>query len=163
MNNLLIVGAGQYSSVVLEIANEMNCFDKIDFLDDNSEKAVGKISEMSSFVKDYKSAVCAIGNNPLRVEITNKLIEAGFEVPAFVSQKASVSPSAKIEQAVIIEPMAVVQANAVVSKATLVCAGAVVKHNAVVEQGCYLDCNCVVSAGAKVQSTTKIESNVNFK
>ena len=39
---LLILGAGQYGSVAYEIANAMNCFEKIAFLDDNNEKALGK-------------------------------------------------------------------------------------------------------------------------
>ncbi|MBR1677729.1 MAG: acetyltransferase, partial [Clostridia bacterium] len=32
--NLLILGAGQYGTVVKEIAKSMECFEKIDFLDD---------------------------------------------------------------------------------------------------------------------------------
>jgi len=35
--NLLIVGAGIYSVVAFEIATEMGCFDKIDFIDDTKK------------------------------------------------------------------------------------------------------------------------------
>ena len=34
---MLILGAGQYGKLALELADEMNCFNKINFLDDNSE------------------------------------------------------------------------------------------------------------------------------
>ena len=40
--NLLILGAGQYGQVAKEIAEETGYFDKIAFLDDNSEQAIGK-------------------------------------------------------------------------------------------------------------------------
>lgn len=45
MENLLIIGAGQHGAVVREIADSMSCFDRIDFLDDNSSEAVGKVSD----------------------------------------------------------------------------------------------------------------------
>lgn len=50
--NLLIIGAGQYGALAKEIAEVMKCFEKIDFLDDNSELAIGKISEMEKIAGD---------------------------------------------------------------------------------------------------------------
>ena len=38
-NNLLIVGAGQYGLVALEIAQAMHRFDKIAFLDDSFKES----------------------------------------------------------------------------------------------------------------------------
>ena len=49
MNNLLILGAGQFGLMVKEIAESMGCFDKIDFLDDNNEIAVGKLCDYEEF------------------------------------------------------------------------------------------------------------------
>ena len=40
--NLLIIGAGDYGQIAYEIAEAMERFEKIDFLDDNSELAIGK-------------------------------------------------------------------------------------------------------------------------
>ena len=46
--NLLIVGAGAYGVVASNIAHEMGCFEKIDFVDDGNEstptgeKVIGK-------------------------------------------------------------------------------------------------------------------------
>ncbi len=36
--NLLIIGAGIYGVVAKEIAESMNCFEKIDFVDDNRKE-----------------------------------------------------------------------------------------------------------------------------
>ena len=49
MNNLLILGAGQFGLMVKEIAESMSCFDKIDFLDDNNEIAIGKLCDYEEF------------------------------------------------------------------------------------------------------------------
>ncbi len=44
--HLLIIGAGQYGMVAKEIAESMGCFDRIDFVDDVSDTAVGKMRNM---------------------------------------------------------------------------------------------------------------------
>lgn len=49
---LLILGAGQYGMVAKEVAESMNCFDKIDFLDDKNPIAVGKLCEYGGFSTD---------------------------------------------------------------------------------------------------------------
>ena len=51
--NLLIVGAGAYGVVASDIAHEMGCFEKIDFVDDGNEstptgeKVIGKIKDLA--------------------------------------------------------------------------------------------------------------------
>ena len=49
--NLLIIGAGDYGQIAYEIAEAMERFEKIDFLDDNSELAIG----MEIDIKNYKN------------------------------------------------------------------------------------------------------------
>ena len=64
--NLLILCAGQYGQVAKEVAESMGCFEKIAFLDDNNENAIGKLADYEKFVTDYSSAFVAIGNADLR-------------------------------------------------------------------------------------------------
>ena len=80
MNNLLIIGAGQYGAMIKESVRALNLYDKIDFLDDKSELAVGKIDEYKKFTDTYRCAIVAIGNADVRVETTEKLKEAGYEI-----------------------------------------------------------------------------------
>lgn len=126
--NLLILGAGQYGQVVKEIAEETGCFDKISFLDDNSEQAIGKIDEYEDFVSEYSYAVVAIGNAELRLDYIQKLEEACYRVAVLVSPRAYISKSAQLMKGTIVEPMAVVNANSTVAIGVFVCAGAVVNH-----------------------------------
>ena len=59
--SLLILGAGGHGKVVKEVAlaiknTSENVYDRVDFLDDNSNEAVGKISEVELFKKAFPQA-----------------------------------------------------------------------------------------------------------
>ena len=88
MNNLLILGAGQFGLMVKEIAESMGCFDKIDFLDDKNEIALGKLSDYEQFALEYRYAIVAIGNHEVRYSYINKLSEACFIVAVIASPEA---------------------------------------------------------------------------
>lgn len=160
-NGLLIIGAGQYGIVAKEIAEEMGVFEKIDFLDDKNESAVGKINDYDKFANLYSHAFVAIGSNKMRLEFIEKL-QSFYKIAILKSKFAYISPLSTIEEGTIIEQMAIVQANAKIEKGCLICSGTIVKHNAHVGQGCYLDCNCVVQAGAVVKTETKVEAGTVF-
>lgn len=151
---LLILGAGEYGQLVKELAR--NEYLTIDFLDDNSDKAVGKLEDYRKLVDEYKNAIVAIGNNKLRLEWLSKLKEVGYNLPSLISDKAYVSKDASVENGVIIEPMAVININASISRGSIISSGAVVNHNAIVNEGCHIDCNAVVGAGTIVPSMTNL-------
>lgn len=151
--NLLILGAGEYGQLVKELASE--CYSHIEFLDDKSDLAIGKLEDYKKFVGDYE-AIVAIGNNDIRLAWIERLEEAGFVIPTLVSSRSYVSSSAVIEKGSIIEPMTVINANAKVEKGSIISSGAIVNHNAVVKQGCHIDCNAVVGADAVVLEKTNL-------
>lgn len=156
MNNLLILGAGQYSNIVYDIAKATGKFENIDFLDDKAPKAIGKTTDAATFLNTYPHAVVAIGNIITRLNFLNELEEIGFHIPTICSPMAYISPSATIGKGTIIEPMAVIHSNAKIGKGCLICAGAVINHDAIVEDGCQIDCNAVVPASQKVPEKTKL-------
>ena len=162
-NTLLVLGAGQYGRLVFEIAESMRIFSKIDFLDDNSEDAIAKISEYKFFASKYSSAVVAIGDTSLREALFYELKASGFSLPAIISPFSFVSRNAEISEGVVIEPMAVVQTDAVVGKGSFISSGAVIRHNAIVGDFCHCDCNSVVLSSANVPDKTKIECLTAFK
>lgn len=157
MNGLLILGAGQFGLMVKEIAESMRCFDKIDFLDDRSPLAVGKLGDAVSFAGEYSCAVVAIGNPDVRLALLEHLA-AQFALPVIASPAAFVSPSARLSPGVIVEPMAVVQANSSVALGAIIGSGAVVRHNAEVGEVCQIDCNAVVMSGSAVSPKTKVQA-----
>lgn len=153
---LLILGAGQFGQMVSEIAQQMRCFTKIDFLDDAAPFAVGTLSDVDRYAGRYSHAIVAIGHPTLRAQWLDRLQTAGYALASVVSPSAFVAPSAKLGQGCIVEPMATVQSNASVGRGTIVSSGAVIRHNAVVGDFCHCDCNCVVLSCAVVPQNTKI-------
>ena len=162
MDNLIILGAGQYGALVYEIAQSCGLYEKIDFLDDSCENAIGKIADYKKIIGKYNCAAAAIGNNDIRLDFLNMLKEAGFKLPAIISPRAWVSPSAKISEGVIIEPNATVSTAAEIGFGCLVSSGAVVNHNAVLCDGSHVNCNSTVTARAEVPFKKKLSCGEVF-
>ena len=159
MKNLLIIGAGQYGMVAKEIAESMKCFERIDFVDDVYPSAIGKICDINKLIHEYDSAVVAIGNSELRLNLIERLCEIGYEVPSLIHEKAYVSPSAKIDMGCFIEPMAVVHTEVVVETGCIISAGVILNHNSVIHAGCHINCGSVVMARAEIDAKTRTGCN----
>lgn len=153
MKSLLIIGAGGYGWVVKEIAL-LNGYKEIDFLDDNSHMAVGKIEDMDRLQEQYDGAIVAIGNPDIRKNVFERIVKP----VTVIHPTAVVSPTAKVGQGCVIEANAVINTAAELNKSSFVCAGAVVNHNSIVGEYSQIDCNAVVVAGADVPSGTKVQS-----
>ena len=154
--NLLIIGAGQFGQVTKEIAESMNIFNKIDFLDDSSALAIGKINDYLQFTDNYKYAIVAIGDSTLRKELITKL-EKHYVIKKIISPLAYVSKSANIRDGCIIEPMAIVNANSVVGKSSIVCAGAIINHNAIIHDYCHINCGSIIRSNSEISESTKVD------
>ena len=157
MGNLLIIGAGQYGTMIKEFAGELDIYDKIDFLDDNSDEAIGKIDEYPDFVNEYTCALVAIGNAETRLKYSDKLKAAGYKIVSFISRRAYVSPSAKIAEGCVIEPMAVVSTGVKIGRCTIVSSGAVVNHNSTVGEACHINCNATVRSNSNIPAKTTVD------
>ena len=160
---LLIIGAGQYGLVASETAEDMACFSQISFLDDNNPVAVGKLSDLESFVQEYTNVFVAIGNPDFRLEWIEKAERVGYEIATLISPKAYIAPSARILKGSIVEPCAVIQSNATVGLGCIISSGAVINHNTIVRQGCHIDCNATVAASMEVPLKTKVECGEVYK
>ena len=161
--SLLILGAGQYGRLVQETAEAIGRFERIDFLDDNSPIAIGRLTDFQDFAENYDSAFVAMGNPGLRMQWLDKLEQAGYDLPVLIHPKAYVSPSAVLGKATIVEPMAVVNTEAIVEMGGLLCAGCVVNHNAHLMPVCQIDCNAVVASNATVPEGAKVCSGVVYE
>lgn len=152
----MIFGAGQYGQIVYETAEAMECFGRIDFLDDHNPMAVGCLNDYLKLREQYECVFVAIGDPCIRLKWLEKAEKAGYDLVTLIHPKAYVSKTATLAKGCIVEPMAVIQAGAVVETGGLLCAGCVVNHNSVLKQGCQIDCNAVVPARGVVPEMTKI-------
>ena len=168
--NLLIVGAGTYGVVASEIAADMGCFEKIDFVDDerkttpNGIGVVGTTQDIDELAIQYSNIIVAIGNPEVRLSLLNRIkSETPYRIVSLVSPKAYVSPSAQIMSGCIIEPMAVVHTGCVICPGCIISAGAIVNHATMCCDGVHVDCNATVEGYCLVPAGTKICSGEVYK
>ena len=156
MENLLILGAGQFGQVTKEIAESLNIFDKIYFLDDNSEIAIGKMMDYTRFAGEYQRAIVAIGNPELRKEWLQKLKEL-YRIDSIISPRAYISKSAIIGEGNIMEPASFVNSNTIIGDGCILCAGSIINHNSIIGDYCHLNCGSIVKSNSKVENGTKVD------
>lgn len=155
--DLLIIGAGGHGKVVAEVATDCG-YSRIDFLDDFSPEAVGKIGDLKDFLTDYKNAFVGIGDNRLRCEIIEKIEDAGYDVPVLIHPTAYVSRTAHIEKGTLVEPKAIVNSNTEIAFGCIISVGSIVDHNVVMGKCCHINSGAIVKAGAIVNAFTKLEA-----
>ena len=144
--NLLILGAGSHGQEVMELAQSLRIFHKIDFLDDaKPEIAIGPCSNCSKYLSEYPVAIPAVGNTELRKRWMNALVDAGFVIPTLIHPTAVVSQSAEIGQGTVICARATVGPRASLGKGCIISSGATVDRNVVLEDWSYVDCGETIS------------------
>lgn len=154
---LLILGAGGHGQVVYEIATDCG-YQQIDYLDDNSNLAVGRIDDMARFKKTYEELIVGIGNNHVREELIQKARELGFKVATLVHPTAYISRSATIEEGVVVEPRAIVSAHTTIGLGSIVSVGSIVDHDVIVGECCHINTGAIVKAGAQIPEYQKLEA-----
>ena len=79
MRKLLILGAGGYGKTVADVAQQLGYYDKIAFLDDakaSQPGILGNCGEVYSFADNNTEVYPAFGNNGVRMQWLNRLLEA---------------------------------------------------------------------------------------
>ena len=133
---------------------------KVVFLDDAAkcDNVVGKCCDYQALLGEYDTAVAALGDNGMRLYWTEKLMEAGYKVPAIIHPSAVVSPSAQIGSGSFIMQRAVVNTHTVIEHGVLVNSGAVVDHDSHVAKGAHIGLGSVVKANCNIDVKRKVEA-----
>ena len=151
---LLIVASKRYGDYVKEIAESMGCFEKISFVDNDREGAIGKLEDVESFYPEYNCAIAACDDGTERLE-WNKKLEALYNVPVLFHMDSTISPSANLMPGCIVEPRAVVGCGSTIGQATVIGA------NVVVEPYCFIGDSCTLKSGTIVKSTSMVAMNTS--
>lgn len=151
---LLIVASKRYGDYVKEIAESMGCFEKIAFVDNEREGAIGKLEDVESFYPEYNCAIAACDDGVERLE-WNKKLEALYNIPVLFHMDSTISPSANLMPGCIVEPRAVVGCGSTIGQATVIGA------NVVVEPYCFIGDGCTLKSGTIVKSTSMVAMNTS--
>lgn len=156
--NLLIFGAGGHGRCVKEAAEATGAFNRIEFLDDNAETALDKLSSYDKYTGEFECAFVAVGDPELRKAWMDKLI-GKYRLLPIIHPKAYISKSARIGEACVVMAGAVIQTNAAIGTGCIISANAVVDHDAKTGGFCHINCGAVVPSMAHVPPGTKVNYN----
>lgn len=159
MTQLLIIGKGGLGRMVGEAAAAAGWQD-IAYLDDavRGPDVAGCCADYDTLAGRYPQAVCALGDNRLRLAWTQKLLAAGYKVPCVVHPSAVISPSAQLGPGCLVLHGAIVSTGARLGTACLVNSGAVVDHDAVLADGVHVNLRTVVKAWCQLESCRRTEA-----
>ena len=155
-NKLLIVASKRYGDYVKEISESMGCFEKISFVDNDRQDALGRLDELSSFYPEYNCAIAACDDGEERL-IWNKKLEEIFNIPVLFHKDSTISPSSSILPGSIVEPRAVIECQTTIGSSTVVGAGTVI------EPYCFIGDGSTLRSGTIVKSTSIIDKNTVTK
>ncbi|MBP2656561.1 MAG: hypothetical protein H6Q73_4130 [Firmicutes bacterium] len=161
---LFIVGAGSYGEAMLDLAQ--NCGYSVEgFYDDDEmkkgttlfEKPVIGTTEDLFKSNDSLGGTCfavAIGNNPTRRSILEKIRACGGQTPSLIHPSAEISVYAKIGEGVYIQPKAVIWTKVTIEDDCVISPGNVIAHHSTLRPGSF------VSTLSSVGSNVTVERDV---
>lgn len=140
--NLLILGAGVLGKEVLELAESLRVFNKIDFLEDinTNPDAIGKCSNVADYKDEYPLAIPAIGDSIIRKRWFNDIVSKGFIVPTLIHPNANVARHVDL------------------GDGTVICAGANVGLNVKTGFSCIISSGATINRGMVLPNWTLIDS-----
>lgn len=151
-NKLLIVASKRYGDYVKEIAESMECFETISFVDNDREDAIGRLDELSSFYTEYNCAIVACDDGEERL-MWNKKLEELFNIPVLFHKDSTISPSSSLLPGSIVEPRAVIGCQTTIGSSTVIGAGTVI------ESYCFIGDGSTLRSGTIVKSTSIVDKN----
>ena len=157
---LYILGAGEFSYCVAELAMATGKYDAVHFLDDDTGKdnVVGSIGEIDRFVSEGSEFVVAIGNNEVRMRLLAALEAAHASVAVLIHPRAHVSDSARLQPGTIVMPMAVVNSNTAIGRGCIVDCGTIIDHNCEIGDGIHFRPGAIVRPRTILESGTIVSA-----
>jgi sugar O-acyltransferase (sialic acid O-acetyltransferase NeuD family) len=156
---LVIVGAGGHGREVLGLFMARGEGDTIaGFVDDSprlrdcpvdGRPVMGGLNWLIAHASDYR-AIVAVGDNPRRREMVERLTSAGVRFGSVVAVSASVSPFATLGEGVMVCTNAVVNSGASVGAHTIINTAATVSHDATIGSFVHVAPGAHVAGGAGV-------------
>ena len=180
-SKLLIVGSGGHGNVIADVAEKLNKFKEISFLDDkflisnspkiiNSKRLIGEISleNIRKFSSDFSHAFIGIGDNMLRIKWLQVITKMGFIVPTIIDPSAEVSKYAFLEKGSFINTKVVIQANVIIKSGCILNTASTVDHDSKIGEGVHISPGVNIGGNVNIGKSswigigTNIINNINI-
>lgn len=162
---LLILGAGGFGQTIAEVAELLDNWENISFVDDRWPEQqwlgcypiVSNIQNLSLIKQQDFEAIIAVGNNQIRQKWQQLLIELGMPLTTIIHPHAVISPSAKIGQGVSIMAGCVIGTNTIIQDGAILNMGTLLDHDVIIEDFCHLSVGVKVAGGKRISQQTFLE------
>jgi UDP-N-acetylbacillosamine N-acetyltransferase len=151
MKRTLIIGARAdgHANVVLGILKAGKEYEVVGFIDDDPSKlgleikglkVIGNTNELASFKKSMgiECAIVAIGNNPLRRNLSEKIIASGLELINAIHPTAYFDPDVEIGKGCYIGQGVIIVTGSKIGNCVNIHTGATIDHDNIIEDGANL-------------------------
>ena len=156
METLAIVGASGHGKVVADLA-ELCGFDVVFYDDAYPQKqniehwqVVGQFADLLNSKDKYKHAIVAIGNNQIRFNLSEQLLDSGFNLPVLIHPSAVVSQYAHINEGTVVFANAVINAFSQISRYCIINTSAIVEHDCMLGDAVHLSPCVALAGGTKI-------------
>ena len=153
-NKIIIIGASGHGKVVADIAEKVG-YKEIAFLDDNEDtKKCGKypvIGKSLDAIK-YKDSdfIVGIGNNCVRKQIQEYLLNNGLNVVKLIHPNAVIAPDVSIGIGTVIVAGAVINSNAKIGQGCIVNTGSTIDHDDTIGDFVHISVGCHIAGTVNI-------------
>lgn len=159
---LIIIGASGHGKVIADLAETLQQYKEIYFLDDDPQKkscmgyqVIGTNADIDRYVTKADFAV-AIGNAKVREKILEGLLQRGANVPVLVHPNACVAKNVQIGAGTVVMAGSVIQADSYIGKGCIVNTCSSVDHECVLEDYVHVAVGAHLAGAVEVGKSTWI-------
>lgn len=168
MKEIIVIGAGGHSSVIIEIIESM-----IDvgqnlkikgLLDDNEKisqfmgyKILDKIQNARFYNTENTEYIIAIGSNNIRKKISNEFKDLKYFTA--IHPTSMISKSAVIKEGTVVMPKAVINSNSKIGSHVIINTGAVIEHDNKIGDFSHISPQATLCGGVSIGEETHIGAN----
>ena len=158
MKDLIIIGAGGQGRVIADIAQKLDAYLSISFLDDGDGKEsmglpiIGKTADAEKYIATADIFV-AVGNSRIRAKFMEELLLKGATIPTLVH------PNAVIGSQVDMGAGTAVMAGAVINPCAKLGKGVIVNTCSSIDHDCMIGDYCHIAIGAHVAGAVTLGSH----
>lgn len=163
--NVIIIGAGGHSKIVIDILEESNEFNIIGLLDDNEgiqgkyildKKVLGNIKSLKKYDPKNTGFIISIGNNQIRRKLYNQILEWGFTPVNVISKHAVISQYARLGNGLIINAGVKIHPDVVIEDNVIIGMNATISHDSIVERDVH------ISPGVHLTGSVHVETGADI-
>ena len=164
--DILIIGAGGHSKVVIDILSEYDeQFNILGLLDDNKDiygqfvlgnKILGSIEHIKNYDIHNTRFVMSIGDNKKRRLLFDKIMKWGYSPINVISKYASISHYAKLGIGLIINAGVRIHPDVLIEDNVIIGMNATISHDTVIEKDVH------ISPGVHVTGSVYIETGADI-